>query len=234
MKGAACSDPVIELRDVTKRYPGRIAVHALQPTNLAIGRGESLAVVGPSGSGKSTLLNILGLLDAPTHGTYLLEGVDITAADEAVRGVVRGQMFGFVFQAFHLLPHRTVVENVELAMMYATVTVKDRRERALEALEALGLMHRRDADPRDLSGGERQRTAIARAICLRPKVLFCDEPTGNLDTRNSAIVMDVLADLNEKGQTLVMVTHNLSLASSLLRTVTVEDGIVADGARPPA
>lgn len=223
-------ESVIELREVAKTYPGRIAVHALHPTNLAVYRGESVAIVGPSGSGKSTLLNILGLLDAPTRGSYLFEGEDVAAADEAVRGAVRGQKFGFVFQAFHLLPHRTVAENVELAMMYARVPSVERRERAWAALETLGLMHRRDADPRDLSGGERQRTAIARAICLQPEVLFCDEPTGNLDTRNAGIVMDILADLHEKGQTLIMVTHNRSLATSLGRVVSVRDGIVTGGA----
>lgn len=223
-------EPVIELRDVEKTYEGRIPVKALLPTSLAISRGEALAIVGPSGSGKSTLLNILGLLDVATSGTYFLEGVDVTAADEAVRGAIRGQKFGFVFQAFHLLPYRTVAENVELAMMYASVPVGERRERAQQALETLGLAHRRDADPRDLSGGERQRAAIARAICLNPDVLYCDEPTGNLDTHNTGIVMDTLADLNEKGQTLVMVTHNLALARSLARTISVQDGLVSSGA----
>lgn len=225
MNNRAC-EPVIELRGVAKTYAGNVPVDALQPTNLAINRGESVAVVGPSGSGKSTLLNILGLLDAPTRGTYLLDGVDITSIPEAVRGAIRGQKFGFVFQSFHLLPQRTVAENVELAMMYARIAPAERRERTRNALEALGLMHRRDADPRELSGGERQRTAIARAICLNPEVLFCDEPTGNLDTGNTAIVMDILAELNAKGQTLVMVTHNLTLAKSLHRTISVEDGMI--------
>ncbi|WP_422935791.1 ABC transporter ATP-binding protein [Sinomonas sp. P47F7] len=224
------SDParVIELRDVVKTYAGRVPVHALQPVNLLVGKGESVAIVGPSGSGKSTLLNILGLLDTPTRGAYFLEGVDVTAADEVTRGAVRGQKFGFVFQSFHLLPHRTVAENVELAMMYARIPAVERRERTQNALETLGLIHRREADPRELSGGERQRTAIARAICLNPEVLFCDEPTGNLDSHNTGIVMDILADLHENGQTIVLVTHNLELAKLMRRTVSVRDGMVSE------
>lgn len=224
--GGGSGGPVIELRSVAKTYAGRVPVHALYPSDLAIKKGESVAIVGPSGSGKSTLLNILGLLDAPTAGTYRLEGTDITTADDAVRGAIRGQKFGFVFQAFHLLPHRTVAENVELAMMYARVPAAERRERTRIALETLNIDHRRDADPRELSGGERQRTAIARAICLNPEVLFCDEPTGNLDTRNTAIVMEMLGELNDRGQTLVMVTHDMGLAQSLHRTVSVRDGSI--------
>lgn len=220
--------PLIELRHVTKTYPAGIPVNALHSTDLIIHHGDSVAIVGPSGSGKSTLLNVLGLLDTPTSGTYLMEGVDVTAADEVVRGAVRGQKFGFVFQSFHLLSHRTVTENVELAMMYAQVPRRQRRPRAHAVLETLGLIHRRDADPRELSGGERQRAAIARAICLSPRVLFCDEPTGNLDSQNAGIVMESLASLNQAGQTVVMVTHNPELARTMNRTISVQDGVTAE------
>jgi putative ABC transport system ATP-binding protein len=220
--------PLIELRQATKTYDSGVPVHALHRTDLIIHHGDSVAIVGPSGSGKSTLLNVLGLLDAPTTGTYLLEGVDVTASDEVVRGAVRGQKFGFVFQSFHLLSNRTVTENVELAMMYAQVPRSQRRPRAHAVLETLGLIHRRDADPRDLSGGERQRAAIARAICLSPRVLFCDEPTGNLDSRNTGIVMESLASLTQAGLTLVMVTHNPELARTMNRTISVQDGATAE------
>lgn len=223
--------PLIELRQAAKTYHGRVPVHALSGTDLVIHQGDSVAVVGPSGSGKSTLLNLLGLLDTPTSGSYRLEGVDVTGSNEVVRAAVRGQKFGFVFQAFHLLPHYTVTENVELAMMYARVPRAERRLRTEAALETLGMTHRRHSDPRDLSGGERQRTAIARAISLNPEVLFCDEPTGNLDSRNTHIVMDALAKLNQAGQTLVLVTHDTGLAQALGRTVQVQDGIALEEPR---
>lgn len=221
-------DALIELQQVTKTYDSAVPVNALHRTDLVIYHGDSIAIVGPSGSGKSTLLNVLGLLDAPTAGTYLLDGIDVTAADEVVRGAVRGQKFGFVFQSFHLLSHRTVTENVELAMTYARIPRNQRRARAHAVLETLGLIHRRDADPRDLSGGERQRAAIARAVCLNPGVLFCDEPTGNLDSRNTELVMESLENLNKAGQTLVMVTHNPELAQIMSRTITVQDGTTVE------
>jgi putative ABC transport system ATP-binding protein len=220
--------PLIELRHATKTYDSGVPVQALHSTDLIIHHGDSVAIVGPSGSGKSTLLNVLGLLDTPSSGTYLLEGVDVSASDEVVRGAVRGQKFGFVFQSFHLLSHRTLTENVELAMMYAQIPRSQRRARAHAVLETLGLIHRRDADPRDLSGGERQRAAIARAICLSPQVLFCDEPTGNLDSRNTGIVMEALASLSIAGQTLVMVTHNPELARTMNRTISVHDGFTTE------
>ncbi|SEB47309.1 ABC transporter ATP-binding protein [Arthrobacter woluwensis] len=219
----------MELRGISKTYPGRSPVTALHPSDLTIQEGESVAIVGPSGSGKSTLLNLLGLLDVPTTGTYSLAGVDISSCTETERCSIRGQKFGFVFQAFHLLPQRSVVENVELAMMYSGLPARDRRTRAEESLARLGLGHRVLADPRDLSGGERQRTAIARALCLEPEVLFCDEPTGNLDSKNSRAVIETLFELNELGQTLVMVTHDMALAAQLSRVVHVEDGRLGPG-----
>lgn len=224
--------PLIELHQAAKTYPGGVPVHALSGTDLAISRGDSVTVVGPSGSGKSTLLNLLGLLDTPTSGSYFLEGVDVTGCGEMVRAAVRGQKFGFVFQAFHLLPGCTVTENVELAMMYARIPRAERRLRTEFALETLGMTHRRHADPRDLSGGERQRTAIARAISLNPEVLFCDEPTGNLDTTNTHLVMDSLAVLNQLGQTLVVVTHDPAIARTFGRTIQVHDGIAYEAPRP--
>ncbi|MGO4588931.1 ABC transporter ATP-binding protein [Paenarthrobacter sp. 2TAF44] len=218
--------PLIELTDLSKTYPGVVPVVALSPTRLRIYEGDQIAIVGPSGSGKSTLLNMLGLLDAPTVGSYKLQGVEVAVEDDLIRGTVRGQRFGFVFQAFHLLAGRTLAENVELGMVYANVKPKERVDRATRALERLGLGHRAHADPRHLSGGERQRAAIARAIAMEPRVLFCDEPTGNLDSKNTRLVMDLLDGLNESGLTVVMVTHDQHLAQQMKRCITVQDGVI--------
>lgn len=218
--------PLIELTGITKTYPGVVPVVAVKPTTLAIDRGDQVAIVGPSGSGKSTLLNLLGLLDAPSSGSYLLNGVELSDANELTRGSIRGHLFGFVFQSFHLLAGRSLIENVELGMTYVRIPAKSRRQRAAIAIEQLGLTHRMHADPRELSGGERQRAAIARAIAVSPSVLFCDEPTGNLDSKNSAVVMELLRGLNSDGLTLVLVTHDESVAASMNRIVTVNDGDV--------
>ncbi|WP_285727086.1 ABC transporter ATP-binding protein [Psychromicrobium xiongbiense] len=225
------AEPLIELTGLAKTYPGAVPVHALLPTDLALQRGDYLAIVGPSGSGKSTLLNMLGLLDTATAGSYRLMGVELADAPDHLRGMARGHAFGFVFQAFHLLPGRTVVENIELSMMYVRVPPKRRRQRAFDSLEFLGLGHRAFADPRELSGGERQRAAIARAIAAEPDVLFCDEPTGNLDTANSARVMELLDTLNGEGITVVLVTHDHDLAARAGRQLTVRDGLVTEDAR---
>jgi len=174
---------------------------------------------------------MLGLLDAPSEGIYKLRGIGVDVDDDLIRGTVRGHEFGFVFQAFHLLAGRTLLENVELGMIYARVKPQERRLRAVSALQRLGLGHRTDADPRHLSGGERQRAAIARAIAMEPSILFCDEPTGNLDSKNTAIVTELLEGLNAEGLTVVMVTHDAYLAQKMRRCVTVRDGLISEASK---
>ncbi|MFC7963360.1 ABC transporter ATP-binding protein [Streptomyces cinereoruber] len=218
---------VLELSGVSKTYPGPPPVHALTEVNLAIRTGELAAIVGPSGSGKSTLLSVLGLLDAPTTGRYLLQGADTTSRGERERTALRAATLGFVFQAFHLVPHLTCVQNVALALVHLGVPRAQRRPQAVEALEAVGLGHRLDARPGTLSGGEKQRVAVARAIVHRPAVVLCDEPTGNLDTTNSARVMDLLQGLVDIDRAVVVVTHDLDVAARADRVFKVVDGRVS-------
>ncbi|MEV0004580.1 ATP-binding cassette domain-containing protein [Micromonospora sp. NPDC050980] len=217
---------MLSLRDVSRTYQDGQPVHALRATNLHIETGDYISVTGPSGSGKSTLLNLLGLLDVPTAGSYRVGAVETADCGPAMRGAIRGQLFGFVFQAFHLLPGRTALENVELGMLYGPHGRRQRRLMATEALERMGLATRMQADPRQLSGGEKQRVAIARAVAARPRVLFCDEPTGNLDTANTAVVLTVLRQLNQDGLTLIMVTHDPEVAAKARRKLRVTDGVV--------
>lgn len=219
---------LLALRSVTKTYLDGHPVHALRETDLEIGKGELVTVSGPSGSGKSTLLNLLSLLDVPTSGRYLVNGVDVTSLSEATRGAIRGAIFGFVFQAFHLLPGRTVVENVEMGMLYKAVPRRARRNRAMAALDRVGLLDRALADPRTLSGGERQRVAIARAVSGAPEVLLCDEPTGSLDSTNAASIVDLLMTLHHDGMTVVVVTHSDQIAQLGQRQLKVYDGLVAN------
>jgi len=216
---------LVELTGVGRDFPG--PVRALGDVDLTIDRGDYLTVVGPSGSGKTTLLSILGLLDRPTTGRYLLDGHDTTGLTADQLAAVRGQWIGFVFQAFHLLPYRTAAENVELAGLYAGWSRKHRAARADEYLCRVGLAHRRDALPLTLSGGERQRVAIARAIAHQPRLLLCDEPTGSLDTANGAGVMDVFDSLHDDGLTLVVITHDPSVAVRGHRQVAIVDGHLA-------
>lgn len=218
------SIPVLELQGVSKTYPGSPPVTALLPADLRVDTGDFLAVVGPSGSGKSTLLNILGLLDHPTNGSYRLSGTDVAALSERERAALRGRRVGFVFQAFHLLPHRTVLENVALAQLYVTGRGELRRANASRALRRVGLGHRLDAVPSRLSGGERQRVAIARAVINSPDILLCDEPTGNLDSVTARSVMDLLTELNLAGSTIVVITHDPAVAERARRQVTIRDG----------
>jgi ABC-type lipoprotein export system ATPase subunit len=192
--------------------------------DLSIWRGEWLAIVGPSGSGKSTLLNVLGLLDRQTEGTYKLDGVDVDELDDLARAGLRGRKIGFVFQAFHLLPHRSVLENVMLAELYVGAPRQGRRERALEALERVGLGDRADFLPTRLSGGQRQRAAIARSLMAEPSLLLCDEPTGNLDSKSAANVLDILGELAGDGLTLVVITHDEHVAARADRRVHIIDG----------
>jgi putative ABC transport system ATP-binding protein len=216
--------PVVELEGVARTYPGPPLTHALRPTDLVVRQGEYVAVVGPSGSGKTTFLHLVGLLDLPTTGRYHLGGVDVTRLAEPRRCALRGRRIGFVFQAFHLLPYRTAMENVILAMLYNGVRRADRVARATEALTSVRLGHRLHAMPTTLSGGERQRVAVARALVNRPSLLLCDEPTGNLDSATAESVLEIFDDLHSAGITLLVVTHNDEVARRAQRVVCIRDG----------
>ena len=228
--GGTAADPetVLELRDIRRQFGTDPAVHALAGVDLMLKRGDWLSITGPSGAGKSTLLNIIGCLDRPTSGSYFIDGVDTTSLTDKQRTGFRAHRIGFVFQSFHLLPYRTVLENVMLAEVYRRQPLRGRRERALAAIERVGLGHRADFSPLKLSGGERQRVAIARALIGSPALLLCDEPTGNLDTRSSAVVLDLLERLNDEGLTLIIVTHDEAVANRAFRRVSIVDGKVKD------
>ncbi len=222
---------VLELRKIGRQYGTEPAVHALVDVDLSLYRGDWLAITGPSGAGKSTLLNIIGCLDQPTSGTYLVDGIDTTKLTDNQRAGVRSQRIGFVFQSFHLLPYRSVLENVMLAEVYRNQSADGRRERAFSAIERVGLAHRADFSPMKLSGGERQRVAIARALVGSPSLLLCDEPTGNLDSKNTASILDLFARLNGEGLTLVVVTHDENVARRAARRVQIVDGRLTDLSR---
>jgi len=209
---------------------GDIEVRALRDADLEVRQGEYLSIVGPSGSGKSTLLNIIALLDRHTSGTYRFEGTDVTELSEGARTGLRAHRIGFVFQSFHLLAHRTVTENVVLSMLYNSVPPRERRSRALAALDRVGLGHRAGFRPGRLSGGERQRVAIARAIATRPAILICDEPTGNLDSASTESVMELFDDLRSDGLTLLVVTHDEAVSSRAERIVRMHDGRLSEPA----
>ena len=215
---------VVELIKVGRQFDGSLTVDALAEVDLNIARGEWLAITGPSGAGKSTLLNIIGCLDRPTSGTYYFEGVDTATLNDNERAGLRSRRIGFVFQSFHLLPHRSVLENVMLAEVYRKEPQQGRRERALKALEQVGLSHRVDFLPTKLSGGEKQRVAIARAIVGSPSLLLCDEPTGNLDSKAGADLLDLFESLNQQGYTLAVVTHDETVAERANRRVHIIDG----------
>ncbi|MFE1909539.1 ABC transporter ATP-binding protein [Streptomyces gardneri] len=219
---------VIELRGVGLTYPGPPDVEALKPCDLSVPQGAFVTVVGPSGSGKSTFLNILGLLDAPSTGTYLLDGIGTGELRDSERTALRGRKLGFVFQSFHLLPHRSALENVSLAMVYNGTPRRERTARALAVLERVGLANRAHALPTTLSGGERQRVAIARALVGRPSVLLCDEPTGNLDSVNARSVLALLRELNDEGMTILVITHDAEVAGHGGRTLTIRDGVLEE------
>jgi putative ABC transport system ATP-binding protein len=225
---------VIQLQDIHKTYhTGEVDVHAVRGVSLAIAQGEFVALMGASGSGKSTMMNIIGCLDRPTRGQYLLDGIDVSQLDRDELADIRNQKIGFVFQGFNLLSRTSALENVELPMLYKRRRAGglSQRERALKALETVGLADRADHKPNQLSGGQQQRVAIARALSNEPSLLLADEPTGNLDTRTSIEIMGVFQKLNDQGITIVMVTHELDIAHYTKRMVVMRDGkMVGDSA----
>ncbi len=221
----------LELHSVVTEYPGEPPVRALDDVSLRIDHGELVAVIGPSGSGKSTLLNVMGTLDRPTSGVVAVDGIDTATRSEKEVAGVRARKIGFVFQQFFLLPGMSAVENVSNGLLYQAVPPKERRRRSIEALERVGLGHRLDHPPNHLSGGERQRVAVARALVHRPAFVLADEPTGNLDSKSTDAVMNLISDLHREGTTIVVITHDAAIAASLPRQLAVHDGtIVADSA----
>jgi putative ABC transport system ATP-binding protein len=225
---AAQDRPLIELIDVSKVFPTIPPVTALNGVNLRVFAGEYVAIEGQSGSGKSTLLNVLGCLDRHTSGRYLFDGIDTAGLSDMQRTTLRGNRIGFVFQAFHLLAHRSVLENVMLGELYLATARAQRRERALQSLAQVDMTHRISFLPTRLSGGERQRVAIARALMGNPDVLLCDEPTGNLDSHNTSLMLDLLDALVDRGITVLVITHERSVAERAHRRVRIVDGVVSE------
>ncbi len=224
--------PVLDVAGVTKTYPGEPAVFALRGVSLTIGRGELVGIVGPSGSGKTTLLQLMGTLDRPTSGRVLITGLDVAAmADEDV-AYLRATRIGFIFQQFFLAEHETVVDNVADGLLYAGIPITQRRERALDALELVGLAERPDARPTQLSGGQRQRVAIARALVGRPAIVLADEPTGNLDQATGQSILTLIDQLNQAGSTIVVITHDHAIAERMPRKVEILDGGIVADTRP--
>ena len=222
---------LIELKDVYKIYPmGDETVHALDGVSLSIDQGEFVAIVGSSGSGKSTAMNIIGCLDVPTSGSYHLGGVDVSTMDDDQQAEIRNKMLGFIFQQYNLIPKLSVLENVELPLLYAGVPAEERRERAIHSLERVGLADKRKHLPSQLSGGQQQRVSIARALAGSPSVILADEPTGALDSRTGREVLGFLKKLNREGDTVVLITHDNSIAVRADRIIRLQDGrIIYDG-----
>ncbi|MBQ7555370.1 ABC transporter ATP-binding protein [bacterium] len=216
---------VVELIDICKTYDtGAAAFEALHKINLVIEEGEFLAIIGPSGSGKSTLMHILGCLDTPTSGKMFLEGKDISRMSANELSTVRNKRIGFVFQTFNLLPRFNILQNVELPMIYGGVSPFERKKRAMDILKMVGLDDRWNHLPQELSGGQRQRAAIARALIMNPAMVFADEPTGNLDTKTGAQIMELFKELNKAGHTIILVTHDKDIAAQTKRQIEIRDG----------
>ena len=224
------SEVLMELRDVSRIYgEGDAAVYALDRVSLSVFAGDFISIVGPSGSGKSTMLGLLGCLDVPSSGTITVGGDEITSMNDAGRTEVRGRTIGFVFQQFHLIPHLDALGNVETALLYRGFSKSERHERAMDALSKVGLAPRADHRPVQLSGGEHQRVALARALVTEPRILLGDEPTGALDTRNAAMVMELFAELVSPERAIILVTHDLGVADTTDRKVSMRDGkIISD------
>lgn len=216
---------ILELKGIYKNYQqGKMTVPVLKDVNFSMEEGEYVAIMGPSGSGKTTLMNIIGCLDKATEGSFLLDGQDVNACSENEMSDIRLHKIGFVFQSFHLLPRQSALSNVEMPLNYAKVPKKERRAKALKALERVGLSERVDFRPNQLSGGQMQRVAIARAIVNSPKLLLADEPTGALDSKSGAQVMELFRTLNEEGVSVLMITHDPEIAAHAKRVVTIRDG----------
>ena len=225
------SEPVIKLEGVQKVfYTDEVETHALDNINIDIRKGEYVSIAGPSGCGKSTLLSIIGLLDTPSNGTYVLNGAPVTALSLSQRARVRNREVGFIFQSFNLIGDLTVYENVELPLTYRGMKPPERKQRVTQALERVGMAHRSKHLPSQLSGGQQQRVAVARAVCGDPSILLADEPTGNLDSKNGKAVMELLADLHRSGATVCMVTHDDRYAAHAKRTIHLFDGRVVEEA----
>jgi putative ABC transport system ATP-binding protein len=222
--GGDLNDVVLELRNVVKEYPTEPPTRVLHGVDMVIRRGELVAIVGPSGSGKSTLLNLMGTLDRPTSGNVIVDGHDVSSMSDAALSALRARTIGFVFQQFFLLPGMTAVDNVADGMLYSGRPPRQRRARAVEALERVGLGHRLTHSPEKLSGGEQQRVAIARALVGGPAVILADEPTGNLDSVSSDAIVDLLHVLHDDGATIVVITHDPEIAARLPRHIAVRDG----------
>ncbi len=223
---AGIKSPLIQLFNVNKIFQldGDLTFQALKNINLTINKGELVAIIGPSGSGKSTLMNILGLLDRPTTGSFHLEGLDVARLKDDHRAKIRNQKIGFVFQSFNLLPRTSSVENVALPLIYSGLSKNERNKRAKKALDLVSLSDKYESRPSQLSGGQQQRVAIARALVNNPEIIFADEPTGNLDSKTGAEILDLLKKLNLEGRTVILITHDKSIAENAKKIFTIKDG----------
>ncbi len=221
---------LVEVKDLYKIYnPGENEVRALDGINLTVEKGEFLAIVGQSGSGKSTFMNMIGLLDVPTSGTYLLDGIDVSSMTDDELSEIRNKEIGFIFQGFNLISNLSAIENVELPLVYRGMKKEERHKLAIHALERVGLSHRLNHLPKQMSGGQQQRVAIARAVAARPPVILADEPTGNLDSHSGVEVMKILHELHEEGRTIILITHDNEIAKEAQRVIRIQDGqIIAD------
>lgn len=226
------NEPILRVRNLSKTYmQGKIPVHALSDVSFDVNRGEFLSIVGPSGSGKSTLLSMIGLLDKPTSGSVFIDGTETTKAKESEAPKIRREKIGFIFQHFNLMPTLTALENIDIAMRFARVSKSRRKERAIELLAQMGLTERMNHKPSELSGGEQQRVAIARAMANYPAIILADEPTGEVDTKTRDMIVDLLKELSEKGQTILVVTHDTAVSGRTSRVITMRDGGIASDAK---